>query len=379
MEDQEIILDGHIPGRGDEVRWWRVALIVVGVLAVSVSHYLTPATYFHLHLTYQRLYYLPILFGAFWFGLRGGLLTALFTSILYLPHIFLHWGHEPIYRSNQLAEILLFFVIAAVAGVLIDRIRREQEGHRRTAEQLARAYEQLQASVERLRLLDRLSVLGTLSVAMAHEIKNPLGSIMGSIEILESAVPAEDEKREFVTIIKKEIGRLSEIVTRQLDLVRPARSERVPQDVGEIVRSVVDLTRHEADSRDVRITLTAPERPAVAIVDGQQVRQVVLNLVINAIQALESGGEVRLTVEADDERVRVRVEDDGPGIPTEEPQRIFEPFFTTRPGGTGLGLSIAFQIADLHGGDLRGENGPRGGAVFCLDLPLDPAAVEVSR
>jgi signal transduction histidine kinase len=353
---------------------WRLALIVTGVLAISVSHYLTPAAYFHLHLAYQRLYYLPILFGAFWFGLRGGLLTALFTSILYLPHIFLHWGHEPIYRSNQLAEILLFFVIATVAGVLIERIRREQERHRRTAEQLARAYEQLQASVERLRLLDRLSVLGALSAAMAHEIKNPLGSIMGSMEILESAVPPEDEKREFVAILKKEIGRLSDIVTRQLDLVRPERSERSPQDVGEIVRSVVELTRREAETREVCIELELPERPAVAVVDGRQIRQVILNLVLNAIQALEQGGEVRVAVSAGERCVRVRVEDDGPGIPEEEPRRIFEPFFTTRQGGTGLGLSIAFQIADLHGGDLRAENRDEGGARFSLELPLEGAA-----
>jgi signal transduction histidine kinase len=330
-------------------------------------------------MVYQRLYYLPILFAAFWYGLRGGLVTAAITSVLYLPHIFLHWGHEPLYRSNQLAEVLLFFVFAAVAGALIDRIRREQERHRRTAEELAQAYRQLQASFERLRLLDRLSALGALSAGMAHEIKNPLGSILGAIEILESGVPPDDEKREFVSILKKEVRRLSDIVTRQLDMVRPARSERGLRSIGEIAGSVVRLTEREAERKNVKIRLSVEDSLPVVLVDGQQIRQAVLNLVINAIQALKDGGEVSVRVDAGDGRIRVTVEDNGPGLPNVDPARLFEPFFTTRPQGTGLGLSIAFQIADQHGGDLRADNRKEGGARFCLELPLEPSRADGVR
>lgn len=359
--------------RRDLSRGWSVALLIGAVVAVSVLHYFTPPAYVHWHQVYQRLYYLPILFAAFWYGLRGGLGIALITSALYLPHIVLHWGHEPLYRSNQLAEILLFLVISSVAGLLSDRIRKEREEHRRTAEELARAYEQLQTTFERLRLVDRLSALGALSAGMAHEIKNPLGSITGSIEILESAVPEHDERREFVTILKKEIQRLSRIVSDHLDLVRREAPRREPQDLGRIVGSVVELTRKEAAKKGVELSLTIGDDLPTVAVDGQQVHQAILNLVINAVQAQADGGRVALEVRRSGERLSVWVEDDGPGLDDESLTRAFEPFYTTKAGGTGLGLSIAFQIADQHGGDLRVENSRSGGARFCFEIPLERA------
>jgi signal transduction histidine kinase len=360
-----------VDGRADETRRQvlRWTLLVAATLAVSVCHYLTPPSFFLWHVVYQRLYYLPILFGAFWYGLSGGVALALVTGVLYLPHIVLHWGHEPLYRSNQLAEILMFFVIGTIAGVLSDRIRREREQHRRTAEELAQAYRQLQATFERLRLVDRLSALGALSAGMAHEIKNPLGSIMGSIEILESAVPEGDDRHEFVRILRKEIQRLSSIVSSHLDLVRPEKPEREPHDVGEIARSVVELMRKQATNRGVELSSSVADGLPTLMVDGQQIRQAILNLVINGVQALPRGGRVRVVVDGRDGRVRIAVEDDGPGLDVDSTKRVFEPFFTTKEGGTGLGLSIAFQIADQHGGDLRAENLSQGGARFCLELP----------
>jgi signal transduction histidine kinase len=362
------------PPRGEAGPWWKWIALAIAVLVISTLHYLTPPAYAHWHLVYQRLYYLPILFGAFWYGLSGGLIVAVVTSVLYLPHIVLHWGHDPLYRSNQLADILLFVVIGAVSGLLIDTLRREREKQRRTAEELARAYEQLQATFERLRLLDRLSALGTLSAGMAHEIKNPLGAILGSIEILETNVPEGDERREFVLILKKEIQRLSSIVNDHLDLVRPGQPQRGPHDLGEIVRSVVELTRTQAEKQGVELTQRVPGDLPTVMVDGQQLRQAVLNLVINAIQALPRGGRVTASVEQAQERLRIVVEDDGPGLGDEALRRAFEPFYTTKEGGTGLGLSIAFQIADRHGGDLRVRNRPAGGAALCLEIPIVDAA-----
>ena len=364
--------------RRNTLRW---AVLIAAVVAISVGHYLTPPSYFHWHVLYQRMYYLPILFGAFWYGLSGGFVLAVITSVLYVPHIVLHWGHAPLYRTNQFAEILMFFVIGTIAGILSDRLRREREQHRSTAEELARAYRQLQATFERLRLVDRLSALGALSAGMAHEIKNPLGSITGSIEILESAVPDGDERQEFVQILKKEIQRLSEIVSNHLDLVRPIKPERGPHDVGEIVRSVVELMRKQATQQGVELSLNVDDGLPTLSVDGQQVRQAVLNLVINGVQALPDGGRVDLSVARHGDRVRVRVEDDGSGLDEQALRQVFEPFFTTKDGGTGLGLSIAFQIADQHGGDLRVENRAEGGARFDLELPTaaQPDRTEVAR
>ena len=342
----------------------------VAAAAVSVCHYVTPASYFHWHVLYERLYYLPILFAAFWYGLRGGLSVAAATAVLYLPHIVLHWGHAPLYRSNQLAELAMFLVVGSAAGVLSDRIRREREQHRRTAEELRAAYAQLQATFERLRLVDRLSALGALSARMAHEIKNPLGSILGSIEILESSVPTDAERREFVAILKKEVERLADIVSSRLDLVRAGKPERGPYDLGQVARSVVDLVRKQAEHQSVVVHLHVAEGLPTALVDGPRMRQAILNLVINAVEALPPGGTVDVSVARDGERLAVIVEDDGPGLDPSALERAFEPFFTTKERGTGLGLSIAFQIAAQHGGDLRATNRESGGARFRLEVPL---------
>jgi signal transduction histidine kinase len=192
-------------------------------------------------------------------------------------------------------------------------------------------------------------------------------------------VPDGDERHEFVQILKKEIQRLSEIVSSHLDLVRPVKPEREPHDVGEIVGSVVELMRKQAIQHGVELSLNVADGLPTLAVDGQQIRQAVLNLIINAVQALPGGGRVDLAVDRRGDRVRIAVEDNGPGLDEASLRQVFEPFFTTKEGGTGLGLSIAFQIADQHGGDLRVENRAEGGARFCLELPVTAPGTPLDR
>ncbi len=343
---------------------------VAMVVAVSMAHYLTDPVHTTLHVVYQRLYYIPLLVGAGFYGLRGGMALAIITSILYLPHIVLHWGHEPLYRANQLAELVMFLVVGTLAGVIIDRVRNEREKHRRTAEELARAYEQLQATFERLRLLDRLSSLGALSVGMAHEIRNPLGAISGAVEILESSTPAGDHRREFVEILSKEIDRLSTIVSRQLDLARSTPHELGPCDLESVVQSVLALTVKQMDQQGIRSTCRVQPGIEPVEADEQRMRQAVLNLVLNAIQAMEQGGALEVQVGAEGDQAWITVQDDGPGFSPVALEKGLDPFFTTRENGTGLGLSIAFQIADQHGGDLVIGNREDGGALVRLVIPV---------
>ncbi len=350
---------------------WRFIALTFAVIGISLAHYLTDPVHSNFHVIYQRLYYLPILFGAGFFGLRGGASLAVITSVLYLPHIFLQWEHAPLYRANQMAEIVMFLVVGSLAGILIDRVRRAQAEQQRTAEELATAYEQLQGTFERLRLLDRLSSLGALSVGMAHEIRNPLGAISGAVEILESSTPEGDSRKEFVGILKKEIERLSTIVARQLDLARATPHEVGPCDLAILVRSVVDLAAKQMERRNVRPSVRI--RPGLVPVpaDEQRLRQAVLNLVLNGIQAMQNGGELSVECGMDGGSAWIAVEDEGSGFSPEALEKGLDPFFTTREGGTGLGLSIAFQIADQHGGDLVIENRPAGGARVRLSIPLE--------
>ncbi len=137
--------------------------------------------------------------------------------------------------------------------------------------------------------------------------------------------------------------------------------------------------RKQATSQGVAIDLEIDDDLPTLMVDAQQIRQAVLNLVINGLQALPHGGRVKVGVSRRAERVCVLVEDNGPGLDEQTLKRVFEPFFTTKEGGTGLGLSIAFQIADQHGGDLRGESRATGGARFCLELPIENRAPAPTR
>jgi len=357
----------------------RAAAIATAVVTISLGHYLTPPAAYHWHVIFQSLYYIPILLGAVWFGTKGGVVTSGVVCLAYFPHIVLQWQGMPEYRFVQSISLVLYVFFGTLAGLSIDRLQRERERHRRTAEELQRAYGQLQATFDRLRLVDRLSGLGALSAGMAHEIRNPLGAISGAIEILDSEISEGDPKREFVVMLRKEVERLSTIVTRQLDFARTTTPERSPVDLRGTLASVASLTAKAADEQGVSIAFTPPEFLPSVMVDEQQVRQAVLNLVINAIQAMPRGGHVVLSASADEESVHVVVEDDGPGFPAGDRARIFEPFFTTKKGGTGLGLSIAFQTAERHGGDLLAENRLEGGARFTLELPVGAGRTERPR
>jgi signal transduction histidine kinase len=359
---------------GPGVRWALIG-VLAGVAAISLLHYLTHASHVHWHVIYQRLYYIPILVGAVMYGVRGGLAVATLTAVTYLPHILLQWQHDPLYRSSQLAEIVLFLIFGAVSGFLIDRVNRERERNRRSAEQLAKANEELRSTFQRLRLLDRLSALGALSAGIAHEIRNPLGGVSGAVEILDSMTGPDDERHEFVGIVKKEISRISTIVSRQLDMVRTSPPDPVPCDVVRVVESVVDLVRKQAEEQGVVVELHVDDAIPIIQADEQGLRQAILNLLINGVQAMPDGGTVRVFVRVSEGRVSVIVEDQGAGLSGEALQHAFDPFYTTKHGGTGLGLSIAFQIVDQQGGDLRVENRDERGARFTLELPQEPSAV----
>jgi signal transduction histidine kinase len=183
----------------------------------------------------------------------------------------------------------------------------------------------------------------------------------------------EDRRREFVDIVQKEMNRLSAIVARQLDLVRPSPQERSPCDLRRVVESVTELARRQAEQQGVEISVELGGEFPTVEADEQGLRQAVLNLLINAIQTMPDGGHVWVRTESEGDRLRIIVDDEGPGLSAEALEHAFDPFFTTRQHGTGLGLSIAFQIVDQHGGDLRAENRDDGGARFVMELPVSRA------
>ncbi len=355
----------------------RLASLVCAIALISLLHYLTPTSHIWLHPLLQRAYYIPILLMALWFGWRGGIAAAVIAGILYLPHIMMEWRSNPEYRATQYVEIVMFFVIAAIIGALADVERKQKQKIEETALKLSETYARLQASIEQLRRADRLSALGELSAGLAHEIRNPLGALEGAVQILQRPELPAETRHEFAQMADKEVGRLKTLLTNFLDFARPQPPRRTLIEPALLLASVARLAAETAKMAKVQVFTENEETEPIAV-DAEQIKQVLLNLVLNAVQAMPKGGQVVLRARQEDRSVLLEVADQGGGIAPENLERIFDPFFTTRANGTGLGLSIAHQIVHGHGGDIVVSNNPDCGATFTLVLPRAPAQPEAT-
>jgi signal transduction histidine kinase len=323
-----------------------------------------------LHNVYQRLYYLPILAASYWYGVKGGLAVSIICAAFYLPHIMHDWAGHPEYRQAQYAELIMFQVVALVVAVLSESGNKQRQRLERASVELSRAYRKLQDGVEQLRRADRLSVLGQLSAGLAHEIKNPLASMKGSVDILASEIPPEHDKREFVDILEKELDRLNEVLSEFLQFARPSRPDRRPCDLREVIDSIRLLCSKEANRRGVTIESQYESSLPELELDAAQVQQAILNIVLNGIQAMPDGGRLSIRVARRDDVIGIEVRDEGVGVSPENRSRLFDPFFTTKDGGTGLGMAIARNLIQGHGGDIRLVEDDRRGATFQVVLPV---------
>ncbi|MFB3826313.1 MAG: ATP-binding protein [Bryobacteraceae bacterium] len=355
--------------RNRSVIWARAAVVAAGIAAASLLHFLTPPSLLLWHQLFQRLYYLPIVYAAIYFGWRGGLAASAFSALLYVPHILTAWHHMPDYAMNQYAEIIVFFLVGGVTGILADRERKRREELQTATNQLSKVYRDLQASFEQLKRADRLSAIGQLSANLAHEIRNPLASIEGATGIIEQPQTSEEMRKEFLGVIRKESRRLNRLLTNLLDFARPRPPELQDVDAARLIDSVITLIAPTVERDGIRITGRAAEPAPMVRSDPEQLKQVVLNLTINAVQAMPGGGEIELAASQAGGKVVISVKDHGPGIPAGDLDRIFDPFFTTKDTGTGLGLSVAHQIVTQHGGSITAERHGGGGMVFSIVLP----------
>jgi two-component system sensor histidine kinase PilS (NtrC family) len=221
---------------------------------------------------------------------------------------------------------------------------------------------------ERLRQADRLATLGRMSANIAHEIRNPLASLTGAIEVLAASGTAGEVRERLAQIILKESARLNEILREFLEYARPAPLVRARTNVIESMDDVLVLLEHRAPAGTLKVTR---EFPASLdwVVDPQQFRQAFWNISLNAVQAMPEGGELRVTVTTMRDRLEIRVADSGEGIAPENVGHVFEPFFSTKLDGTGLGLALVHRIMQDHGGDVSVESAPGAGSTFTLGFP----------
>ncbi len=346
----------------------RVWLLVwLPIVVIGVLHYSTGAHLHWVHDVLRRVYYLPILLGAFLLGLRGGLLAALVISVTYLPHAFIHPVHfDPARGLEKGLEIVLYFVVGGVAGYLADlEVRRRA--------QLTEAVAEQQRLTKQLVRAGRLSALGEVVAGMAHEIKNPLHALAGTAEVVDPLIPAEAEERRLWELHMAEIERLRRVADRFLSFSSPASLAAGPVDLRDVAERLVALVGADARQKNVTVDTDLPDSAVMVDGDRDQLAQVGMNIVLNGIKALgEGGGRIRISVAEGEHQGRarqvLRIENDGPPIPDELLEHIFDPFHSGDETGTGLGLSISSRIVHQHDGYIDVSNTGLG-VTFAVALP----------
>jgi two-component system, NtrC family, sensor histidine kinase HydH len=318
--------------------------------------------------SYYLMLLLPLVSTASYLGLAGTLASSIMAVLVYLSFL-LFVDFKEVYVPPEQIHILVIrclpLVIAAVVvNSLAATIRTQSAKYKLIAEQLT-------AAEAAMRRSERLAALGQLSAGLAHELRNPLGSIKGSADLLARSASRDDPMaKELTGIISAEVDRTNSLVTRFLDFARPLEPRRESTDVTSVIdRAVVRAAVTQANVEVVRDYSTSLPRLAI---DPELMEQVFLNLVTNASQASAPGGLITIRTRQADEQAEVSVIDHGCGIPPDKIETIFNPFVTTKQNGVGLGLAIVAKIVDGHGGKMSVESEPGRGSTFRVLLPIPP-------
>jgi signal transduction histidine kinase len=340
---------------------------------------------------FRRLSYFPIVLGAIWFGVWGGLLLAVLSSIAFIPHVLLYIGEGPGFYLSELTEIILYIAAGTVTGIIAGRESLLRQRYKELSEKLEKSYDKLHRETqllleveEQLSAAQKLSALGQLSASLAHEIKNPLSSIKGTAEILLDEFPNDHPKREFVEILLQETTRLNNTVEEVLQFSRRGGEGKKMQDaatepLSQVIDRVRSLLASQLRSKGITLTVLGWEAGKTFLVAGAKLSQVFLNIILNAIDATPPKGEIIIETLQDDSGCSISVKDNGPGIPATLKDKIFDPFYSTKEGGTGLGLSISKKIVDSYGGTLALSDTATGGACFTVFLPAQNSASQIKK
>jgi len=342
--------------------------------------------------SYFPIYYLPVITAALEFGPVATLLWTALASAAYCSFLI------PALRDYELTGeavglLALRIVFLFLAAVLVNRFavenRRQVQKYQALSARLEETNRQLRRAEADARRAERLAALGQLSAGLAHEIRNPLGVIKGSAEMLTQKLQsAQPLAAELAGYISSEVNRLNALVARFLDFARPQRVDLHAVRIERIVERALEAVQTQVPNAHVSVERNYEAGVPEVQADAQLAEQIFINLILNAFQAMsdETGAEqvggrepvLRLGVAAESVNgkpgVGVTVEDTGPGVPAESREQIFNPFFTSKKEGVGLGLAIVAKFVDDHRGSIRLEANAGPGARFHVFLPVDPNA-----
>jgi PAS domain S-box-containing protein len=255
-------------------------------------------------------------------------------------------------------------------GVSVQEI--QGAGERMGALVTLRDLDSLESINTQLHVSERLAAVGRITAGVAHEVKNPLNSMRLWLENLKESLPrdADEAAQQAVNVLDAEIDRLDAVVKRFLDFSRPMDVRLEPTQLADLLREVLEVAQPQLQKADVLVAQLLPIGIPEVFVDRDLLKQAVLNLVLNAVEAMPNGGQLQLTLSRRGEMAEIAVSDTGKGISPENRQKVFQLFFTTRPGGSGIGLASTFRIVQLHNGSIDFTSEVGRGTTFRIELPL---------
>jgi len=367
-------------------------LIKIALATALINHTNDPAA---INSDYYPIFYLPVMTAAMYFGPLGTLLWTLGASAAYSSYLYQAKQHFTITAdsiSELLMRILFFFFVAMTVNRFVMQYRLQVRRYQELSENLAEANRSLKQAQEEARRVERLAALGQLSAGLAHEIRNPLGVIKGSAELLTQKLQASDPlAQELAGYIYTEVNRVSALVGRFLDFARPSQLDLQPVELAGLVERCLKTVFELGACARVKVERDFAVALPPVMLDQDLCDQVFTNLVMNACEAMgEQGGELKVRIKrlppqnaqdqrapgtpvAEENAVAVEVEDSGPGVPPEMREQIFNPFVTTKKTGVGLGLAIVTKIVDAHGGSVKLVSPPNHGACFRVTFPVGGA------
>jgi two-component system sensor histidine kinase HydH len=324
-------------------------VIIVLVLSISLVNYLSPQNDPYYHSFAQELYYLPLILAAFWFGMKGAVVATAGITAVYVPFIILMWRGCSPEDFIRLMELVSYLIVGGSLGILRNREEKKQK---------------------RLREAESLAGIGRAMSGVAHDMKTPLIAIGGFTSMVMKKFQENDSNYEKLSIVLKETQRMEKLVKDMLDFSRPLEIQRSMEDLQQIVSETLAVTANTADKHKVKVTSQVPQTLSAVSLDVNRMKQVLINLLVNAIQASPEGGSVKLQVYPEGKSLIIDVSDSGSGIPAEKKEEIFLPFVTTKKEGTGLGLCIVKKIVEAHDGYLRIVDNNDRGVTFRVVIPM---------
>ena len=323
-----------------------IALLIAGIL--GLHYYTFPEMRYH-HAIYRMLFYLPLVLGSLWFGMKGALFVCTSVSVLFLPYAIRQWQGFSFDDFYRLTEGALYIVIALILGFLVEEVKKRHKA-------LLRA--------------ESLSAVGKAVSEIAHNMKAPLMAIGGFATQISKKLERNDPDQKKLDIVIRETAQLESMIKEMLDFGKPLEIQPTETSLNDLVLETLEVARPVAEKAGVEIKADPqPSLPSL-VLDVPRIKQVLLNLCANAVQASPAGEQVIVRTRLARNGVILEVADRGSGITEEHSESVFHPFFSTKKGGTGLGLGIVKKIVEAHGGEIHYITNPEKGTTFIIRLPL---------